>query len=82
MAEFVFVAAGSRGVVNRDWIRPGAVVVDVGIHRLPDGRIAGDLDAETLGGLPSALSPVPGGVGPMTIQVLLENTFTSSSLRS
>jgi len=54
------------------------VVVDVGIHRLPDGRITGDVDTESLGDAPSALTPVPGGVGPMTIQVLLENTFTSS----
>ncbi len=78
LADFVFVAAGSRGLLKRDWIKPGAVVVDVGIHRLPDGRITGDVDTESLGDAPSALTPVPGGVGPMTIQVLLENTFTSS----
>lgn len=77
-ADLVFVAAGSRGLLTRDWIKPGAVVVDVGIHRLPDGRITGDADTASLGDLPSALSPVPGGVGPMTIQVLLENTFAAS----
>ena len=78
MADFVFVAAGSQGLLKRNWIKAGAVVVDVGIHRLPDGRITGDVDTESLGDTPSALTPVPGGVGPMTIQVLLENTFTSS----
>jgi methylenetetrahydrofolate dehydrogenase (NADP+)/methenyltetrahydrofolate cyclohydrolase len=82
MADFVFVAAGSQGLLKREWIRPGAVVVDVGIHRLPDGRITGDVDTESVGELPSALTPVPGGVGPMTIQVLLENTFTSSLRKS
>jgi methylenetetrahydrofolate dehydrogenase (NADP+)/methenyltetrahydrofolate cyclohydrolase len=82
LADFVFVAAGSQGLLKRDWIKPGAVVVDVGIHRLPDGRITGDVDTESLGETPSALTPVPGGVGPMTIQVLLENTFTSSIRKS
>jgi methylenetetrahydrofolate dehydrogenase (NADP+)/methenyltetrahydrofolate cyclohydrolase len=82
MADFVFVAAGSQGLLKREWIRPGAVVVDVGIHRLPDGRITGDVDTGSIGEIPSALTPVPGGVGPMTIQVLLENTFTSSIRKS
>jgi len=82
LADFVFVAAGAQGLIRKDWIRPGAVVVDVGIHRLPDGRITGDVDCESVGESPSALTPVPGGVGPMTIQVLLENTFTSSMRKS
>ena len=82
LADFVFVAAGSQGLLKRNWIKPGAVVMDVGIHRLPDGRITGDVDTESLGETPSALTPVPGGVGPMTIQVLLENTFTSSIRKS
>lgn len=79
MCDLVFVAAGSRGLVKRSWIKPGAVVIDVGIHRDPEGRIVGDVDTESVADTPSALSPVPGGVGPMTIQVLLENTFTAAN---
>jgi methylenetetrahydrofolate dehydrogenase (NADP+)/methenyltetrahydrofolate cyclohydrolase len=78
LADFVFVAAGSRGLVNRDWIKSGAVVVDVGIHRDSEGKLLGDVDVESLGDSASALTPVPGGVGPMTIQVLLENTFLAA----
>jgi methylenetetrahydrofolate dehydrogenase (NADP+)/methenyltetrahydrofolate cyclohydrolase len=81
LADLVFVAAGSRGLVDNTWIRPGAVVVDVGIHRDSAGKVVGDVDAGNLADLPGALTPVPGGVGPMTIQVLLENTFTSAKRR-
>jgi methylenetetrahydrofolate dehydrogenase (NADP+)/methenyltetrahydrofolate cyclohydrolase len=79
-ADFVFVAAGSPRLLKRDWIKPGAVVIDVGIHRGEDGKVFGDVDVESLGDLPSALSPVPGGVGPMTIHTLLENTLRSAQL--
>ena len=78
LADFVFAAAGSKHLNQKDWIKPGAVVVDVGIHRGEDGRVTGDVDAPAIESLVSALSPVPGGVGPMTIQVLLENTFTAA----
>ncbi len=81
LCELVFVAAGSKGLVDQSWLRPGAVVVDIGIHRNPDGKIVGDVDTASVGDTPSALSPVPGGVGPMTIQVLLENTFAAASRR-
>lgn len=81
MADFVFVAAGSPKLVTQDWIKPGAVVVDVGIHRGPDGKVFGDVDATSVGTLPSALTPVPGGVGPMTIQTLLENTLVAAQLQ-
>jgi methylenetetrahydrofolate dehydrogenase (NADP+)/methenyltetrahydrofolate cyclohydrolase len=81
LADLVFVAAGSRGLVKKDWIQPGAVVVDVGIHRDSAGKVVGDVDAGDLADLPGAMTPVPGGVGPMTIQVLLENTFTSAKRR-
>ncbi len=76
-ADFVFVAAGVPALVNADWIKPGAVVVDVGIHRTADGKVIGDVAPGSLDGIASALTPVPGGVGPMTIQVLLENTYQS-----
>ncbi len=75
LADFVFVAAGTRGLVKSSWIKPGAVVVDVGIHRNSENKVVGDVDVESIGTLPSAITPVPGGVGPMTIQVLLENTL-------
>jgi methylenetetrahydrofolate dehydrogenase (NADP+)/methenyltetrahydrofolate cyclohydrolase len=81
MSDLVFVAAGSRGLVKKNWLKPGAVVIDIGIHRDSEGKIVGDVDTESVAGIPSALSPVPGGVGPMTIQVLLENTFTAASRR-
>jgi methylenetetrahydrofolate dehydrogenase (NADP+)/methenyltetrahydrofolate cyclohydrolase len=79
--DIVFVAAGSKGLVKKDWLKPGAVVVDVGIHRDGLGKITGDVDVDSIASLPRALTPVPGGVGPMTIQVLLENTFTAASRR-
>lgn len=77
-ADFVFVAAGTRGLVNEKWIKAGAVVIDVGIHRGNDGKLYGDVDTASVAEIPAALSPVPGGVGPMTIQVLLENTYRSA----
>ncbi|MBU6152700.1 MAG: bifunctional 5,10-methylenetetrahydrofolate dehydrogenase/5,10-methenyltetrahydrofolate cyclohydrolase [Bdellovibrionales bacterium] len=82
LGDLVFVAAGARGLLKREWLKPGSVVVDVGIHRGMDGRISGDVDTESIAGVPRALTPVPGGVGPMTIQVLLENTFAAASRRS
>jgi methylenetetrahydrofolate dehydrogenase (NADP+)/methenyltetrahydrofolate cyclohydrolase len=81
-ADLVFVAAGVQGLVKKEWIKKGAVVIDVGVHRNEHNKLSGDVDVESLGDLPSALSPVPGGVGPMTIQVLLENTFASAKKRS
>lgn len=77
-ADFVFVAAGAPKMLKREWIKPGAVVVDVGIHRDAEGKVFGDVDTDSVGDLPSALTPVPGGVGPMTIQVLLENTLRAA----
>jgi methylenetetrahydrofolate dehydrogenase (NADP+)/methenyltetrahydrofolate cyclohydrolase len=77
-ADLVFVAAGVKGLVKKEWIKKGAVVVDVGVHRNENNKLSGDVDVESLGDLPSALSPVPGGVGPMTIQTLLENTYQSA----
>ena len=81
LADFVFVAAGAPALVDKDWVKPGAVVVDVGIHRNEAGKVSGDVDAASVATVASALTPVPGGVGPMTIQVLLENTFESYARR-
>ena len=56
-------------------VKPGAVVIDVGINRLPDGKICGDVDFEAVSEKASAITPVPGGVGPMTIAMLMKNTL-------
>jgi methylenetetrahydrofolate dehydrogenase (NADP+)/methenyltetrahydrofolate cyclohydrolase len=76
-ADILVAAAGRSGLVTRDWIKPGAVVIDVGINRLASGKIVGDVDFESVAGVASHLTPVPGGVGPMTICSLLENTWKS-----
>ncbi len=73
-ADVLIAAAGRPRLVTREWVKPGAVVVDVGIHRTEAGLV-GDVDAEALKGHAGALSPVPGGVGPMTIAELLNNTW-------
>jgi methylenetetrahydrofolate dehydrogenase (NADP+) / methenyltetrahydrofolate cyclohydrolase len=77
-AEILVVAAGKPKLVTRDMVRPGAVVIDVGINRLADGKLAGDVDFQNLLGTASRITPVPGGVGPMTIAMLLENTIASA----
>jgi methylenetetrahydrofolate dehydrogenase (NADP+) / methenyltetrahydrofolate cyclohydrolase len=77
-AEILVVAAGKPRLVTAGMVKLGAVVVDVGINRLADGKLAGDVDFQGLLGTASRLTPVPGGVGPMTIAMLLENTITSA----
>ncbi|NYS43063.1 bifunctional methylenetetrahydrofolate dehydrogenase/methenyltetrahydrofolate cyclohydrolase FolD, partial [Pseudomonas syringae pv. actinidiae] len=74
-ADLVVVAAGKPGLVKGEWIKPGAIVIDVGINRQDDGKLVGDVVYETA--LPRAgwITPVPGGVGPMTRACLLENTL-------
>ena len=80
-AEILIAAAGRARMVRGDWIAPGAVVIDVGINRLPDGKLVGDVAyAEALGHA-GAITPVPGGVGPMTIACLLENTLEAALAR-
>jgi methylenetetrahydrofolate dehydrogenase (NADP+)/methenyltetrahydrofolate cyclohydrolase len=73
-ADILVVAAGSPALVRGDWVKEGAVVVDVGISRLPDGRLQGDVAFEEVAERARLMTPVPGGVGPMTIAMLLENT--------
>lgn len=79
-AELVCVAVGKRGVVEADWIQSGAVVVDIGISRGRDGRIRGDLDFHAVSARASWVTPVPGGVGPMTVATLMQNTAEAASL--
>jgi methylenetetrahydrofolate dehydrogenase (NADP+) / methenyltetrahydrofolate cyclohydrolase len=76
-ADIIVAAAGVANLVNSQWVKEGAVIIDVGINRLEDGSMTGDVDFDDVKDTVSAISPVPGGVGPMTIAVLLENTLTA-----
>lgn len=78
LADILVVAAGVPGLIVPQMIRTGAVVIDVGINRLPDGRIIGDVDFEGCRQKASYITPVPGGVGPMTVTMLLHNTVVSA----
>ncbi|HTY94620.1 MAG TPA: bifunctional methylenetetrahydrofolate dehydrogenase/methenyltetrahydrofolate cyclohydrolase FolD [Steroidobacteraceae bacterium] len=78
LADILVVAAGVPGLIVPQMVRTGAVVIDVGINRLADGRIVGDVDFEGVRQKASAITPVPGGVGPMTIAMLLHNTVQSA----
>ncbi len=78
LADILVVAAGVPGLIVPQMVRTGAVVIDVGINRLPNGRIVGDVDFEGVRQKASAITPVPGGVGPMTIAMLLHNTVQSA----
>ncbi len=77
-AELLLVAIGKAKFVTVDMVRDGAVVIDVGTNRLPDGRVVGDVDFESVSQKAGWISPVPGGVGPMTIAMLLDNTVESA----
>ena len=77
MADVVIVAAGAANLVKGDWVKEGAVVIDVGINRLEDGTLTGDVDFDEVKDKALAISPVPGGVGPMTVAMLIENTLTA-----
>jgi len=81
-ADILVVAAGRPRLVTAGMVKPGAVVIDVGINRLADGRLAGDVDFQSVLGTASCITPVPGGVGPMTIAMLLENTVMSAERAS
>jgi len=74
-ADIVVAAVGRPILITADMVRPGAAVVDVGMNRLPDGRLVGDVDYAAVAQIAGAITPVPGGVGPMTITMLLHNTF-------
>ncbi len=78
-ADILVVAVGVPRMVKGSWIKPGAVVVDVGINRLEDGSLVGDVDLEGCMGRACAITPVPGGVGPMTIAMLMRNTVLAAA---
>jgi methylenetetrahydrofolate dehydrogenase (NADP+) / methenyltetrahydrofolate cyclohydrolase len=74
-ADVLVVAVGRPNMITGDMIKPGAVVIDVGINRLPDGKLCGDVDFDSAKDVAGWITPVPGGVGPMTITMLLQNTI-------
>ncbi|MDH5492387.1 MAG: bifunctional methylenetetrahydrofolate dehydrogenase/methenyltetrahydrofolate cyclohydrolase FolD [Myxococcales bacterium] len=80
-ADIVVAAVGRPGLVRGEWLKEGAVVLDVGINRLEDGTLTGDVDFEAASARASWITPVPGGVGPMTIAMLLENTVQAAERR-
>jgi methylenetetrahydrofolate dehydrogenase (NADP+)/methenyltetrahydrofolate cyclohydrolase len=80
-ADILIAAVGKPEMVQADWIQQGATVIDVGINRLPDGRLIGDVAFEACAAVAGAITPVPGGVGPMTVACLLENTLTAALRR-
>tara|TARA_R110002111_G_scaffold65277_4_gene107079 strand:+ start:52 stop:984 length:933 start_codon:yes stop_codon:yes gene_type:complete len=81
-ADIIIAAVGIPGFIKGEWVKPGAVVIDVGINRLETGKLAGDVDYQAATKNASWITPVPGGVGPMTIASLLENTLQAAELQS
>jgi methylenetetrahydrofolate dehydrogenase (NADP+)/methenyltetrahydrofolate cyclohydrolase len=77
-ADILVAAVGRRGLVTADMVKPGAAVIDVGTNKTPEGRLAGDVDFDGVSKVAGWISPVPGGVGPMTITMLLTNTVESA----
>ena len=79
-ADIVVAAVGVPRFIKADWVKPGAIVVDVGINRVEDGSLCGDVDTGPVSEVASWITPVPGGVGPMTVATLLENTLLAAEL--
>ena len=81
-ADILVVAVGKAKFIDGEMIKPGAVVIDVGINRMPDGKLCGDVDFESAEKVASMITPVPGGVGPMTVAMLLKNTLTAAKMQN
>ena len=81
-ADVIVAAVGKRKVLTADMVKPGAVVIDVGMNRDDQGKLCGDVDFESVSQVASYITPVPGGVGPMTITMLLVNTLESAERAS
>ena len=79
-ADILVVAIGKADFITADMVKPGAVVIDVGMNRRPDGKLTGDVDYAAVSEIAGYIAPVPGGVGPMTIRMLLRNTVTAARL--
>lgn len=78
-ADIVVAAVGVAELIKGEWIKPGAVVIDVGMNRMPDGKLKGDVEFQAASERASHITPVPGGVGPMTIAMLMRNTFLAAT---
>jgi methylenetetrahydrofolate dehydrogenase (NADP+) / methenyltetrahydrofolate cyclohydrolase len=81
-AEILVVASGKRDTVTRDMVRPGAAVIDVGINRTDEGKLVGDVAFDEVAEVAGWITPVPGGVGPLTVAMLLVNTVAAAEARS
>lgn len=79
-ADIVIAAVGKPGLVKGEWIKPGATVIDVGINRMEDGKLRGDVEFDVASERAAYITPVPGGVGPMTIAILLQNTLHAANV--
>ncbi|HVG57103.1 MAG TPA: bifunctional methylenetetrahydrofolate dehydrogenase/methenyltetrahydrofolate cyclohydrolase, partial [Hyalangium sp.] len=79
MADILVVSVGVQELVKGDWIKPGAVVIDVGMNRKADGKLVGDVEFQAAAQRASFITPVPGGVGPMTIAMLMRNTVIAAT---
>ena len=80
-ADILIVAIGKPKMITAEYVKEGAVVIDVGIHRMENKKLCGDVDFESVAPLCSAITPVPGGVGPMTIAMLMNNCLQSLQLQ-
>ena len=81
-ADILVVAVGKPGIVKGEWVKPGATVIDVGINRMDDGKLKGDVDFDVAAKKAAWITPVPGGVGPMTVAMLLRNTLQAAEKHS
>ena len=81
-ADLLVAAVGVPGLVKGEWVKPGAVVIDVGMNRLPDGKLTGDVEFAAAAERAAHITPVPGGVGPMTVAMLMSNTVQAARVRS
>lgn len=79
-ADILVVAVGKPGIVKGEWVKPGATVIDVGINRLPNGKLTGDVDFATAAKRAAWITPVPGGVGPVTVAMLIRNTLQAAEI--
>ena len=77
-ADIIIAAVGKPAVITKDHVKEGAVIIDVGINRMPDGKLCGDVDFEAVKDIAAAITPVPGGVGPMTIAMLMNNCYEAA----
>ena len=81
-ADILVSAVGKAGFVTVDMVKSGAVVIDVGMNRTPEGKLTGDVDFAAVEPIASFITPVPGGVGPMTVTMLLKNTVTAAKIQN